>query len=85
MNGRRVYHFDGHQQLMSGEYGKWHDTWYAITPNGHTATLDSNDVTEHADGMITVSGSIAVSTSVKGQKVQVYHGYLEHGAWRQAA
>ena len=37
-------------------------------------------ITEEADGTITVSPSIAVATSADGGNV--WHGYLEHGQWR---
>lgn len=84
MNGRRVHHFSGPHDLLAGEYGYWQDHWTAITPNGHEANLGSHDVTEHADGTITVAPSIAVNTSVEGKPVQVYHGFLEHGVWRAA-
>jgi len=54
--------------------------WYGRTPNGHLCNLRAHEVTEHADGTITVSPSIAVS---KGPNEVVWHGYLERGIWRE--
>lgn len=61
-----------------GDY--WHDArigWCARTPDGLDANLSAHQVTEHADGTISVLPSILV-TAHDG----TYHGYLEHGAWR---
>lgn len=82
--GRRVHHFSSHHQLMSSEYGQWNGTWWAVTPDGHTANLSGRDVTEHADGTISVAGSIEVKGSRQGESQVVFHGYLEHGVWREA-
>lgn len=84
MTGRRVREFSDPTEFVPGDYGYWHDHWVAETPNGHGANLASHRVTEHEDGTITVSPSIAVSTSVNGKPVQVYHGWLERGVWRDA-
>ena len=73
--GRRVHGFDGPHQLMSGEYGKWDDTWWASTPNGLAANLAGHEVTEHADGTITVSPSILVTDGAAG--------HLERRVWRE--
>lgn len=75
----------GFQRLRPGEYGRLEDgTWYAETPNGHGANLGRHKVTEHEDGTITVSPSILVSTRIRGKDIQVYHGWLERGVWRDA-
>lgn len=83
MIGRRVEMFPqqgGFQRLEPGDYGKWKDgTWYAETPNGHGANLGAHQVTEHADGTITVAPSILVS----GRNGPLWHGYLEKGVWRE--
>ncbi len=84
MEGRRVYKFGGQHDLLTGEYGCWRDTWYAVTPNGHCANLADREVIEHADGTITVSPSIEVSASQDGKQVRVYQGFLERGVWREA-
>jgi len=63
----------------SGEYGRdANGDWFGMTPNGHLAGLRLHDVTEHADGTITVSPSILVGRGAE----QLWHGYLEHGFWR---
>lgn len=85
MIGKRVYGLD-HAQMAAGDYGIWDagGGWYAKTPNGEPANLTGHSVTEHEDGTITVVPSIAVSTSRGGQKVDLYHGFLERGVWRLA-
>jgi hypothetical protein len=77
MQGKRQ-DFDG---LKSGEYGRnpKDGKWYCCTPNGHYGNLSGHDVTEHEDGTITVSPSIAVSNDTG----ELWHGYLEHGIWRE--
>lgn len=86
MIGRRVYGKEPHE-FEPGDYGRWErddNNWYAETPNGHGANLSSHHVVEHEDGTITVSPSIAVSTTSGGIPEQVYHGFLERGVWRNA-
>jgi hypothetical protein len=85
MIGRRVAGFDWHL-WGPGDYGYWIEGghWVAITPNGHAANLGSHEVQEHDDGTITVSPSIAVRTSRDGKPVEVFHGFLEAGVWRDA-
>ena len=70
------------QRLKPGEYGKWHEdgTWYGDTPNDHGCWLKAHTVVEHEDGTITVSPSILVSDN----KGPLWHGFLEHGIWREA-
>jgi hypothetical protein len=80
MNGRRVYprESDGHLYLQPGDYGKDNDgMWYVRPPRGHGGHLDGHTVTEHEDGTITVSPSI-LDPEPGG-----WHGYLEHGVWRE--
>jgi hypothetical protein len=83
--GRRVPGFDWHL-WHPGDYGFWAEGehWVAIAPSGDAANLGAHDVKEHEDGTITVSPSIAVSTSRKGVKIQVWHGFIERGVWRTA-
>lgn len=77
MQGRRR---DAHAyELLSGEYGCRGPNWYGVTPNGLLCTLTKH-VTEHPDGTITVSPSILVDNGSGGQS---WHGYLEHGVWRE--
>lgn len=61
-----------------GEYGILDGIWYACTPNGLLGNLSKHEVTEHEDGTITVSPSILVTGDGE------WHGYLEHGVWREA-
>jgi hypothetical protein len=74
-------------RLKPGEYGK-HPVdghWFARTPNGHLGNLSAHDVTEHADGTITVHPSILVSSREDGKEVECWHGYLEAGVWREVS
>ena len=77
MNGTRKDNPDSHFPA-SGEYVKAADgAWYGMTPNGHLSNLSAHQVTEHADGTITVSPSILV----KQGEVEVWHGFLKAGVW----
>lgn len=82
MNGRRVHELDerGLAGLIPGDYVQWRGQWWACTPNGYLGNLGDHEVTEHADGSITVSPSILVS-DLRGQ---LYHGYLRAGVWSGA-
>lgn len=81
MQGQRIEYpdGDGNWPPANGSYfkGKTGD-WFAMTPNGMYGNLSAHKVTEHDDGTITVSPSILV-TGHDGS----YHGYLEHGVWRE--
>lgn len=61
----------------------WQDAptgkWYGATPRSgyHIAGLEKHQVVEHEDGTITVSPSILVDGEWQ------WHGYLEHGVWRE--
>jgi hypothetical protein len=78
LQGKRV---EWASQIMNpGEFAKLPDgTWYAETPNGHTANLAAHQITEHEDGTITVSPSILVRDSTSER----WHGFLERGVWRE--
>lgn len=85
--GRRVYPDGDDLYLKPGEYGihPRAGRWYACTPNGHYGDLANHEVTEHADGTITVSPSILVSGYDNDLREKtMWHGYLEHGVWREA-
>lgn len=70
---------DGHLRLGEGEYGKGPDgNWYARPPGHHMGNLGAHDVTEHADGTITVAPSILISDGDTE-----WHGYLERGVWEK--
>jgi len=64
-----------------GEYGKAPYGWIACPPGhpGLIAGLAKHQVIEHEDGTITVSPSILVT----GHHDRQWHGYLEHGIWRE--
>lgn len=75
MKGRRVYPNEaGELRLAEGDYGRHPDLgWMARPPGCSMGSLEDHQVTEHEDGTITVSPSIAG---------EGYHGYLERGVWR---
>lgn len=62
-------------------YYKINYSWMLFHPEVGLGSLTDHEVTEHEDGTITVSPSIAIETKHKGQQVKV-HGYLEKGVWR---
>lgn len=66
---------------VPGSYGKDKDgIWWAHVPcplHHFIGVLSNHTVVEHEDGTITVSPSILVPGD------QGYHGYLEHGVWRE--
>ena len=75
-----------------GEYGlNEQGDWYACTPapldeHGFVtmATLRSGwQITEHEDGTITVSPSISITTTRGKMNVELWHGFLERGVWRE--
>lgn len=94
--GRRVFaDADGDMPPMApGDYGydprgRDHGTgangngWIACPPGGDAGlgNLGNHDVIEHEDGTITVSPSILVYPTHDHPKG--WHGYLEHGVWRE--
>lgn len=89
--GRRVYPDsssvapDFLLHLKSGEYGRDVDgIWYARPPWEHASgNLRNHTVVEHADGTITVSPSILITCYPDGEPIS-WHGWLEHGVWREA-
>lgn len=86
MNGRRIRDFDDPVTFKPGDYGRWRGLWYARVPTGDMANLSGHDITEHRDGTITASPSIKVSTSRDGGNtmIELWHGFLERGIWRNA-
>lgn len=93
MQGTRI-EYDGVGGIpANGCY--WRDgrdgKWYGMTPNGHLAGLANHNVVEHEDGTITVAPSIKVSgigygdhiRVTDGEERELWHGYLERGAWRE--
>lgn len=91
LQGRRVpdgikWYGEGPESAQAGDYGRvlmdgrW--VWRCRTPNGYRGHLGNHEVTEHEDGTITVSPSILIRTTINGQPVEVWHGFLERGVWR---
>lgn len=73
------------KDMQPGDYGQLpNGDWYGHTPNGHACNLAKHKVTEHEDGTITVSPSILIfyTHPDTNQRVELWHGYLEHGVWR---
>ena len=84
MKGTRK-HIDvaGELLLAEGEYGQDKSgTWYARPFGMHMGGLENHDVIEHDDGTITVTPSILIIGS-KGNGEVRWHGYLDHGVWRE--
>lgn len=83
MIGRRVDDVEPHL-YQPGDYGRCGDLWMCRPP-GPGELLGSlgngtshHQVTEHADGTITVIPSILISNHTGS-----WHGYLERGVWRE--
>lgn len=81
LQGTRVYSgklhdFAGHP----GAYGKVGGGWLVCLPTGELCSMNAgHDITEHEDGTITVSPSILM----RADRGTPWHGYLEHGVWRE--
>lgn len=82
MIGKRVEEYED----TPGAYWQHEGVWYGVTPNGILANLANHKITEHADGTITATPSIACGKNVnaEGKIVEPYdwHGFLELGVWR---
>jgi hypothetical protein len=86
MNGTRRE--DNCSGLKEGEYcrrlieGVWE--WHGNAPGNHGCNLSRHKVEEHEDRTITVSPSILIfyTHPDTNQRVELWHGYLEHGVWR---
>lgn len=65
-------------RYQPGDYGRYSQTWFCCTPNGHLGNLSGHTVTEHEDGTITVAPSILV----KDRTGELWHGYLVAGEWK---
>lgn len=80
--GRRVFLGIAGLEVQNTETGDyWKDTstgkWYGRCPSGEIANLSHHIVLEHSDGTITATPSILV------EGVTIWHGYLNHGIWRE--
>lgn len=88
MEGRRIYETeDGNLLLFDGDYGFSTRAGGGMgrPPGCNAGSFIDHDVTEHEDGTITVSPSIRLSimSDVYGELLEVWHGYLERGIWRE--
>jgi hypothetical protein len=88
MIGRRVPDKTPRNKMKPGDYGRRiehpntvTDEWNLCLPNGMHGTISNkiHNITEHADGTITVSPSILLEA---GDPKHSWHGYLENGIWR---
>jgi len=74
---------DWSSDWKSGDYAKYLDNWFIMTPNGQLARIDPKrwTITEHEDKTITVSPSIRISTRhpTTNQDIELWHGYLIKG------
>lgn len=77
------------QDLLDGPPGGYlivtdHDTnkrtLWIKDPAGYIGCCGKHEVVEHDDGTVTVSPSILSTKSEHGHE---WHGYLEHGVWRE--
>lgn len=57
-------------------YWKSDGEWWLYIPGGGAGRMPDHDITEHEDGTITVSPSIALKSG--GQR---RHGFLRRGTW----
>lgn len=77
---------DGSPLRADIDWSKHYPMWLGCAPNGHSCNLHGHKVVEHEDCTITVSPSILITTSRDQGKtnVELFHGYLERGVWRDA-
>lgn len=86
MEGRRVADNTAPWELEAGDYcfrgdGEHRFLWVTLPDGVGPCRLEGWSVTEHDDGTVTVSPSILDSDPRKNGNG--WHGYLEHGVWRQ--
>lgn len=90
MQGKR-HDYDDSTVPIPGEYGKnMIGQWYGAPPTEPDedgflmiAALSKHQVVEHEDSTITVSPSILISQRRAGTITRQWHGFLEHGIWRE--
>ena len=82
MQGKRLPDHDSGigVSFAPGDYGRVNGIWHACCPRGHLGNLGGHEVVEHEDGTITVSPSILITD---GETKDQWHGFLEHGVWRE--
>ena len=90
MTGQRVYpNDDGSFKLKRGDYMLLDNRWYCRVPYDRSNDMDLSDISnhqiiEHEDGTITVSPSIGHTGNTPNGEKFYWHGFLEHGEWRDA-
>lgn len=85
MNGRRIED-PGNKLYEPGDYYKdANGEWHGQTPNGLYCWLKNHHVEEHEDGTISVVAGPWGSNSilVNGGRANAWHGYIEHGVWKE--
>lgn len=66
--------------VLDGGYAQFEGEWYVRPPGcPFAASISQHEVTQHADGTITVSPSILYQVDHYNYS---FHGFLEHGVWR---
>ena len=87
MQGHRIYPLeDGKLHLREGDYGfdPSLNEWFIRPPGHHAGGIPHHEVVEHEDKTITVSPSILlISTDEQEDDRDEWHGFLEHGVWRE--
>lgn len=86
MQGRRREDGTDLTDTEPGDYwrdvtGAWRCSAPAPPGSAVWGNLANHDVTEHDDGTITVHPSILISTTEKGERVELFHGWLKDGVW----
>lgn len=93
----RVLSKDGSRPFTPEEQGSpGHDysgnltggVWYVVTPNGLLAGLCLHTVREEDDGTISIRPGDGSSNSILvdghcSTGLATWHGYIEHGVWRE--
>ncbi len=85
IKGRRIYpREDGRLYLQEGDYGfdPAQNHWVVRPPTCHAGGIPEHTVIEHEDGTVTVSPSILLEDFDEDGHPKDWHGYLEHGVWR---
>ena len=88
MQGRRLPDTNNGNlpKMEPGDYIYDHQTarWHGMTPNGLLFFFnDKHTFTVEPPGTLTISPSILVQHDWES-KGRTWHGYLEHGVWREA-
>lgn len=86
MQGRRIYaNEDGDLYLAEGDYGFSPKAGcWQVRPFGHHAgSIAKHEIVEHEDKTISVLPSILLTDFGEGGEPNNWHGYLEHGVWRE--